>query len=34
MNWVEQGFWVSLIMLAVCLALPAISFVFGWGRKQ
>jgi hypothetical protein len=31
--WIEQGFWICLIMLAVCLALPALSFVFKWGRK-
>jgi hypothetical protein len=33
MTWIEQGFWVSLVLLGVCLALPALSFVFGWGRK-
>jgi hypothetical protein len=33
MTWIEQGFWVSLVLLGICLALPALSFVFGWGRK-
>jgi hypothetical protein len=34
MTWVESGFWASAILLGICLALPALSFVFGWGRKQ
>lgn len=34
MMWIEQGFYVCLVLLGICLALPALSFVFGWGRKQ
>ena len=34
MDWISQGFYVSLVLLGICLALPALSFVFGWGRKQ
>lgn len=34
MNWVEQGFWVSAVLVAVCLALPALSYIFGWRRGR
>ena len=33
MNWVEQGFFVSLVLLGICLALPAISFIVSAWRK-
>ncbi len=32
MDWISQGFYVCLVLLGICLALPAMSFVFGWGR--
>jgi hypothetical protein len=34
MDWISQGFYVCLVLLGICLALPALSFVFGWGRKH
>jgi putative exporter of polyketide antibiotics len=33
MTWIEQGFWVCLVLLAICLALPAISYVLNAWRK-
>jgi hypothetical protein len=32
--WIEQGFWICLVLLGVCLALPALSYIFGWGRGR
>ena len=34
MNWVEQGFWVCVVLWAICLALPALSYILGWRRGR
>lgn len=28
--WIEHGFWVVLVLLGVCLALPALGYLLGW----
>jgi hypothetical protein len=33
MDWISQGFYVCLVLLGICLALPALSFIFKAGRK-
>jgi len=33
MDWISQGFYVCLVLLGICLALPAISFVARSWRK-